>query len=84
MRKMILSIVVLSVFLIFVLGCAKQVSEKTVDTGNTVPASGAAVSTASTEEQEISASADDLADLDALSKETDTDVNFDDLEELTK
>ncbi len=75
---------ILGVFLIFVLGCTNTESEKTVAAGNKVPASGAAVSTASVEEQEMGTSADDLADLDTLSNETDTDVNFDDLDELTK
>jgi hypothetical protein len=83
MKKMILKMVVLSVFLIFVLGCASQTSEKTTYTTSdgSVPASGAAISSA--EEQDVSASADDLGDLESLSSDVDQDVNFDDLEELT-
>ncbi len=84
MGKMIVSAVVLSMFLIFVLGCTNTESGKIDGTSTTVPASGAGVATASAEEQEITASADDLAELDTLSQETDTDVNFKDLEELTK
>ncbi len=75
---MILIIGMLSL-LLFALGCAKDVAEgKDVVSGSNA---GAAVSS---EEQEIGASADDLADLDTLSQEADTDVNFEELEELTK
>ncbi len=78
MKKIIVVVGMLSV-LLFVFGCATETTEKTVKVSGIVPAAGVSM-----EEQEIGASAEELTDLDTLSQETDNDVNFDELEELTK
>jgi len=78
MKKIILMVGMLGL-LLFAFGCAKDTAEgaETVSGSN----AGAAISA---EEQEIGASTEELADLDTLSQETDNDVNFEELEELTK
>ncbi len=73
MKKIYVGVIVVSVLLLLVMGCAKQAAEQTI----TVPVTSA-------EEQEIAASSDELSDLDTLSQEADNDVNFEELEELTK
>ncbi len=78
MRKIFLMVGMLSL-LLFAFGCAKDTAEDTEKVSGSN--AGAAISA---EEQEMGASTEELADLDTLSQETDNDVNFEELEELTK